>query len=105
MSMYNRYIRNRQGEFTRVQEDVPESTPPLCGPPPSPSGAPSGAANSAAFLSAEDTHLIQRILSKFGMSSIDTGDLLLLLILFLLFSESDERDEELLIALGLLLIL
>lgn len=39
------------------------------------------------------------------MGHIDTGDLLLLLILFLLFSEGDNRDEELMIALGLLLIL
>ena len=36
-------------------------------------------------------------------SEIDTGDLLLLLILLLLFQ--DGEDEELLIALGLLLIL
>ena len=37
------------------------------------------------------------------MDGIDSGDLLLLAILFLLFQEGE--DEELLIALGLLLIL
>ncbi len=39
------------------------------------------------------------------MADVDTGDLLLLLILFLLFTEGGSKDEELMIALGLLLIL
>ena len=43
------------------------------------------------------------MLSKLKLENIDTGDLLLLLIIFLLFK--DGEDEELLIALGLLLIL
>lgn len=93
--MYNRYIRDQQGAFTRIQEDTPEDFPPVCGPPPPHSGAPP----------AGDTHFLHRLLRKLGMEHVDTGDLLLLLILFLLFSEGEEKDDELLIALGLLLIL
>ena len=43
------------------------------------------------------------ILGKLNPSDLDTGDLLLLVLIFLLFREGG--DEELLIALGLLLIL
>jgi hypothetical protein len=43
------------------------------------------------------------MLDKFHLDNVDSGDLLLLLLLFFLFKE--EADEELLIALGLLLIL
>ena len=43
------------------------------------------------------------LLGKLKLDGIDSGDLLLLAILFLLFQEGE--DEELLIALGLLLIL
>ena len=42
-------------------------------------------------------------MGKLKLDDLDTGDLLLLAILFLLFRDSE--DEELLIALGLLLIL
>jgi hypothetical protein len=42
-------------------------------------------------------------LSRLRLDEMDTGDLLLLLIIFLLFK--DGEDEEMLIALGLLLIL
>ncbi len=93
--MYNRYIRDQQGAFTRIQEDTPEDFPPVCGPPPPPGDV----------SSAGDAHFLRRLLRKLGMEHVDTGDLLLLLILFLLFSEGEEKDEELLIALGLLLIL
>ena len=43
------------------------------------------------------------LLSRLHLGDIDSGDLLLLLILFFLFRE--EADEEVLIAIGLLLIL
>ncbi len=43
------------------------------------------------------------LLSRLRLDEMDTGDLLLLLIIFLLFK--DGEDEEMLIALGLLLIL
>lgn len=102
--MYNRYIRDQQGGFTRIQEDVPEAAPPTCGPPPPPPPSACSSPHETPFTEA-DGNLIHRILDKLGMGHIDTGDLLLLLILFLLFSEGDNRDEELMIALGLLLIL
>ena len=44
-----------------------------------------------------------RILEKLHLGDLDAGDLLVLLLLFMLFREN--ADEELLIALGLLLIL
>ena len=46
---------------------------------------------------------LRHILDQFHLDNVDTGDLLLLALLFLLFRE--EADDELLIALGLLLIL
>lgn len=94
--MYNRYIRNQQGIFTRTESEA-EDRVPFCGPPLPPDGPQNGADLSDNFL--------QRIFQKLGIEQIDTGDLLLLLIIFLLFSENNGKDEELLIALGLLLIL
>lgn len=95
--MYNRYIRDQQGAFTRIHEDASEHVPP----PPPPCDAPCTPSED----SGNNDSFLHRILGKFGADSIDSGDLLLLLILFLLFSEGEGRDEELLIALGLLLIL
>ena len=46
---------------------------------------------------------LRRLLDKFHLDSVDSGDLLLLLLLFFLFKE--DADDELLIALGLLLLL
>ena len=95
--MYNRYVRDQQGTFTRVSEDIPDHTSAPCGPPPqnfntNPSPQ-------------EPFSSIQNIFGKLGLDGIDTGDLLLLLIIFLLFTDGNGQDEELLIALGLLLIL
>lgn len=122
--MYNRYIRNDDGHYRRipVQDPPPPgeergSPPP---PPPPPGGAyappqgggpntppppqgggphvpppPSGGGQRKGFLSG--------ILSRLKLDEIDTSDLILLLLIFLLFREGE--DEELLIALGLLLIL
>lgn len=49
------------------------------------------------------TGLLRRLLDQFHLDHVDTGDLLLLALLFFLFRE--DADEELLVALGLLLIL
>ena len=46
---------------------------------------------------------LRRLLDKLHLDNVDSGDLILLLMIFFLFRE--EADEELLIALGLLLIL
>ena len=94
--MYNRYVRNDGGQYERipVQEEPPFDGPPprdtyTPPPPPPPGGGRQG------FLSG--------ILDRLNLKDLDTGDLLLLFIIFLLYKEGG--DEELLIALGLLLIL
>lgn len=107
--MYNRYVRNDEGVYRHMpaaQSPAPdhhtpqeEQKPPhnrcrtaTCGPPPSSPGS----------LLGKDG-LLSGILGKLRLDEIDTGDLLLLVLLFLLFREGE--DDELLIALGLLLIL
>ena len=126
--MYNRYIRNDQGVYTRITEEEapneaagtrsqpspgsssphsedsqnhgpqgnwqrPDNPPPF-GPPP-PGGGKRASDTSAGFF--------RHILDQLHLDHIDTGDLLLLGLLFFLFREG--ADEELLVALGLLLIL
>lgn len=88
--MYNRYIRNDTGQYQRVpvQDPPPEHGPGPSPPPPPPPGG---------------KGILSGILEKFHLQDMDKGDLLLLFILFLLFKEGE--DEELLIALALLLIL
>ena len=88
--MYNRYIRNDSGSYTRIPEEERQSPPPS-GPPPPPQ---SGSDGLSGFL--------RHFLDQFHLDHVDTGDLLLLGLLFFLFRE--DADEELLVALGLLLI-
>ena len=99
--MYNRYIRNDDGVYARqAQQDAepsrrespPPPPPPRPEPPPPP---PPQGGGQIPFLSG--------IMEKLHLGSVDFGDLLLLLLLFQLFRE--DGDEELLIAIGLLLIL
>lgn len=103
--MYNRYIRRDDGTYTKVAEPDPprqETTGP--GPQPSPpppddpneSGPRSGGAEGLAGY-------LRRILDQLHLDRVDAGDLLLLGLLYFLFRE--KADEELLVALGLLLIL
>ncbi|MEG1917600.1 MAG: hypothetical protein RR092_02990 [Oscillospiraceae bacterium] len=114
--MYNRYIRNDQGSYSRIPTDdappvadafhespPPEDTPPRRDTPPPPhwetpppTGNPKQGDNGI-------TGYLRRLLDRFHLENVDTGDLLLLLLLFFLFEE--DADSELLIALGLLLIL
>ena len=49
------------------------------------------------------SRLLRHLLDRFHLESVDTGDLLLLILLFLLYEE--KADAEVLFALGLLLIL
>ncbi len=116
--MYNRYIRQDDGRYVKVTEEdpgrgnvPPERPAPAAGrqPSPGPEGPPEweehpsftdpppppGGDGAAAYL--------RRVLDQFHLDRIDTGDLLLLGLLYFLFRE--KADEELLIALGLLLIL
>ena len=99
--MYNRYIRNDDGVYARQaqqeaepsrQESPPPPPPPRPEPPPPP---PPKGGGQIPFLSG--------IMEKLHLGSVDFGDLLLLLLLFQLFRE--DGDDELLIAIGLLLIL
>ena len=103
--MYNRYIRNDNGAYTRIpqEEKHPGAPPPTPEakqqaqweqPPPPPSGG-----RTIDGL----TGFLRHLLDQFHLDRGDTGDLLLLVILFFLFKE--DADEELLVALGLLLIL
>ena len=93
-ALYNRYIRGSDGGYTRVAQPdpSPHSAPP---PPPGPDMPPPGRA--------PEMDLLNRLLARLHLGDLDSGDLLTLLLLFLLFREG--ADEELLIALGLLLIL
>lgn len=96
--MYNRYIRNDNGAYSRVaQQDAPKHQAAAPPPPPSPPPQPPKQEK------IPESRFLDRLLGKLHLGDVDSGDLLLLLILFFLFKE--EADEELLIAIGLLLIL
>ena len=133
--MYNRYIRNDNGTYTRIAEEgpppggpppggPPPGGPPPDGPPPGappPGGAPPGGPPPGGAPPGGPppngpgrpprcgrphdglTGILQHLLDQFHLDHVDTGDLLLLALLFFLFREN--ADEELLVALGLLLIL
>ena len=118
--MYNRYSRNDNGVYTRIPQEerqqppqqqsprqTPPSTPPSSQtgsqqrPPPPPPPSPPSGGNSR--WSDGLTGFLQHILDQLHLDHVDTGDLILLVLLFFLFRE--DADEELLVALGLLLIL
>lgn len=105
--MYNRYIRNENGGYERIRQMEP--TPPTVAPPPPPPPhshrpePPPFLPPPSPPLPPPEKGLLDGLLNRFHLENIDTGDLLLLAILFLLFRQ--DADEEALIALGLLLIL
>ena len=104
--MYNRYIHNDDSLYARQPQPKPHhghappppppqpEVPPHHHEPPPPPPPPKGGGQ---------IPLLSGILDKLHLGDIDIGDLLLLLLLFHLFKENG--DEELLIAIGLLLIL
>lgn len=100
--MYNRYIRNDNGEYRRVPHREPS-------PPPEDAHGEPEFFSSRKFSPDQESDrdrtdsFLRKLLDRLHLEDVDTGDLLLLLLLLLLFSEGE--DEELLIALGLLLIL
>ena len=102
--MYNRYIRNDTGQYQRIPV---QETPPPPPPPPPPGGGPDHGPGPGTYRNPPPPSggkgFLSGILEKLNLKDLDTGDLLLLFILFLLLREGE--DEELLIALGLLLIL
>ena len=125
MTVYNRYIRNDRGTYTRITEDdgtprrpssapQPEPSepppPPLPNPPPPemsgrpPEPPPPGAPHRPPPPQPPiHDGFLRHLLDVSRLENVDTGDLLLLCLLFLLYREG--ADEELLVALGLLLIL
>ena len=93
--MYNRYLRNDEGVYTRIpMQDVPQDSPPRNPPPPPPqhgemphgdahhNGKPHNAPPHRD--AAGDEQFLHRLLGKFNLKDIDTADILLLLILFFL---------------------
>lgn len=99
--MYNRYVRNDSGIYERItvsEEHAPHPTKDQIKP--TPNVTASRPNTTSPF---GKGGLLSGILDKLKLSEVDTGDLLLLVLLFLLFQ--DGEDDELLIALGLLLIL
>lgn len=101
--MYNRYIRGESGAYTRIPEEERRTSP-----------APPGSTQSSRqeeHSRSEDhdrvsdglTGMLRHFLDQLHLDHVDTGDLLLLGLLFFLFRE--DADEELLVSLGLLLIL
>ena len=113
--MYNRYVRNDLGVYTRIPEAEPQqerSAPqrPLedaaqhtSSPPPPGYGENPPRAGHSGSTADSLSGVLRRLLDRLHLEKIDSGDLLLLLLLFLLYRE--DADEELLFALGLLLIL
>lgn len=94
--MYNRYVRSDRGTYTCIPQEEP-CPPPRPEPQPPPRRQPECTSGSGG------AQTVRRLLDRLHLDHVDNGDLLLLMLLFLLFQE--DADEELLIALGLLLIL
>mgnify|MGYP000384641083 CR=1 FL=1 len=99
-------------QLDALMQDAPRGEPPRDNRPPHPppSGGnappprpPQGDAPPPPPISQEASQFFSRILDKLPLKGVDTADILLLLILFFLFEE--KADDELLVALGLLLIL
>ena len=106
--MYERYDRERRGNFVRASlDDSPlpppprkpaGQAPPGAKPPPKPQPPPQQPPKRPPEIA-----FGKGILDALHLDDLDTGDLLLLFLLFFLFRQ--QADEELLIAIGLLLIL
>lgn len=104
--MYNRYIRTDRGVYTRIPQEESQTSPPS--PQELPHQKPQTIPHPENRNTGERIHdgitsVLRQILDQLHLNHVDTGDLLLLILLFLLFRE--DADEELLVALGLLLIL
>ncbi|MCI8414091.1 MAG: hypothetical protein HFF00_00490 [Ruminiclostridium sp.] len=86
--MYNAYIPGGQ-----PYEMIPEEPPPGPAPAPGPSRT------------EKPTEGLMGLWKKLGLSKLESGDLLLLLILFLLLREGDKFDPILLMALAAIFLL
>jgi hypothetical protein len=115
--MYNRYIRNDNGVYTRIPQEEPPPREHRQEPhqerssskekPPEPEMKRHRPEEAPRYHSAQMTDgltgFLRHILDQLHLNDVDTGDLLLLGLLF--FLSREDADEELLAALGLLLIL
>lgn len=101
--MYNRYLRNDQGVYTRLPSEEPRAAPPPPPDTPPPPPPPCGDNGPESGDTREGFAFLGRILERLHLQDLDGADLMLLALLFFLFEE--KADDELLIALGLLLIL
>ena len=107
LTTYNRYVRMDNGDYARIQVKEPQVPRHSPAPPPrggkiptSPASPPKPPEKNQRPMEARAAN---RVLEHFHLGDIDSGDLLLLSVLFFLFRQ--DADEELLTALGLLLIL
>ena len=122
--MYNRYVRNDRGVYTRIPEDTqadrretppqaqsptpPQTRPEASGPAPqaqdtTPRFKPETPPPGFRRINSPNNGLLPDLFHSFHLESMETGDLLLLILLFLLSHE--QADEEVLAALAALLIL
>ena len=110
--MYNRYVRNDNGAYTRIPQEENQNAPPprpkqQPGPRQEPHQQQAHREAPPPFSPPTTTDgltgFLRHLLDQLHLDRVDTGDLLLLGLLFFLFKE--DADEELLVALGLLLIL
>ena len=102
--MYDRYGRQEQGQYVRASmDDGPLPPPPRPQQPPKPPPKPPSGAPPPPPKRPPEIAFGKGILDALHLDDLDTGDLLLLFLLFFLFRQ--KADEELLIAIGLLLIL
>jgi hypothetical protein len=92
MAMYNRYIPSGTS-YTRITENDPTEIPHTL----------SGSPGAGAEKDAEEKKGLSAILKSLKLDDLDTGDVLILLILLFLFLEGD--DIEMMITLGLMLLL
>lgn len=110
--MYNRYGHEDRGTYSRASVDDSPLPPPRRGAGQAPPPPPQQPQHSQQPRQQPPPHKPGRppeiafgkgILEALHLEDLDTGDLLLLFLLFFLFRQ--KADEELLIAIGLLLIL
>lgn len=104
--MYDRYGHSPQGGFVRCSMDDAPLPPPPRKPPGHPPPKPQQPGKPPPPPKPDrppELTFGKDILSALHLDDLDTGDLLLLFLLFFLFKQ--QADEELLIAIGLLLIL
>lgn len=100
--MYNRYVRNDRGTYTCIPQEE-EPCPPHRPVPPPPEPPPRREPDCSSLSGFGGSQTVRHLLDRLHLDHVDNGDLMLLMLLFLLMREN--ADEELLIALGLLLIL